>query len=200
MNCRSGMRKGFCFGMNKKKLTVFLKVQLILDLHKLKTPGKNSMDKWEDCEHALTTKSTKGEQKERAARRSQGRSSLAGREGDVKNKVCSYGKNCLWAKEDLSSPNTERALEFHFQVRLHRSSVEESFSLPQGQEACQSQALLTCSRHQEWQLCNCPDKLRACPWTNLSFHSLSCFILIRMDDSTTSERRKDFFSCFVMSS
>lgn len=120
--------------MNKKKLTVFLKVQLIPALHKLKSPGKNSMDKWEDCEHALTTKSTKGDQKERAARRSQGWSNLAGHEGDVKNKVCSYGKNCLWAKEDLSSSNTERALEFHFQVRLHRSSAEESFSLQQGQE------------------------------------------------------------------
>lgn len=179
--------------MNKKKLTVFLEVQLIPALHKLKSPEKNSMDKWEDCEHALTTKSTKGDQKERAARRSQGRSSLAGHEGDVKNKVCSNSKNSLWAKEDLSSPNTERALEFHFQVRLHRSSAEESFFPRTRTRACQSQALLTCSRHQEWQLCNCPDELRACPWTNLSFHSLSRFVLVKMDDSTTSERRKNFF-------
>lgn len=164
----------FVLGMNKKKLTVFLEVQLIPALHKLKSPGKNSMDKWEGYEHARTTKSTKGDRKERSGRRSQGRSGLAGHEGDVKkkqNKVCTYSKNSLWAKD------TERA----FRVPLSGQTAPFISRRVVSPELCWlvpgRATVLTNSE--------------LVPELTLAFNSLSHLNLIRMDDSTTSERRKD---------
>lgn len=142
---------------------MFLEVQLIPDLHKLKSGQVRGVQTC--CDYQVNK--VWGDKKGNACR-SQGQSSSTVLWDDVENSVyIQYryrflSKNSLsvimsWARKDFPSPNMEIVIKFlpRFGWSVRLSSAEESLVTPartRAHQSPQSQTLSTCSCQCDWQL------------------------------------------------
>lgn len=209
--------RSFCLWDEYKKQTVFLEVQLILALHKLKWKRGKCVDKWKECKHAPATKSTNCEEtKEGCLQTSRTEQFNIHSSVGWHRKQSLYiqyrhrflSKNSLWItmRKGLSLSKHRDHNKVPPRIWLKCSSLligQSHFSLQQGQELISLSSPEPCClvpANTTDSYAPNPDKWKAFFWTKLNFWFDFMFTsshLHRKDRLTynwllLNERRKDF--------